>query len=137
MEKITNLLIECFSIFSNFDLGIAFLILESVKNLQVKFKEYNNLNYMDKYKYSKLLYYFFRKIGSNTKFYNLSMEEKSLKMTWNGKYENTNYNESDLGEINYEIKYASLVNDTLYKTDSYDTGEEKQTKDNEDEEFFG
>ena len=136
LEKIINLIITYFSQSQNFDSSLISTILDSVKKLQIAFQEYNNMNYMDKYTHTQNHWlYFFEKIGCNSQFYNLTVNEESLKFYWNGKFENTNYSENDLGEINYEIKYAILVNDTLYKTDPQEE-EQEQEGENEQSLFF-
>jgi len=137
LERLTNLINKFFNQAPNYNYGIVCSILDLLKNLQVKFKEYNNLNYIDKYTHTQNHWlYFFEKIGSNTQFYNLTMEEENLKFYWNGKFENTNFTENDLGEINYEIKYAILVNDTLYKTDPNEQ-EEEIIEENPERQLFG
>lgn len=138
LEKISNLIIQYFPQSHDYDYGLITHILESIKQTQMFFKENNTSNYLDKFTHTQNHWlYFFEKIGSNTQFYDLTVNEESIKFYWNEKFQNTNYNENDLGEINYEIKYAVLVNDSLYKTDNSKDEEEVEINDeSKNNDFF-
>ena len=120
LEKILNLIVKFFMENPGFDSNLVSLLFENIKNLQKFFKENNKDIYINKFAHTQNHWlYFFDKIGCNDQFYNLTMCEETMKLYWNEKFKDTIYNENNLGEINYEIKYASLVEDTLFKGEDY------------------
>src|SRR5690606_8422481 len=58
--------------------------------------------------------FFFNKMNNATYYYNFSVHEDKLRLLWNATFEKTNYFETDLSDVVFELKYYSLFNDAMY-----------------------
>jgi hypothetical protein len=63
-------------------------------------------------------------MNNNSYYYNLTTLEEELRHYWSAKFEKINFFEVDLSDVNFELKYYSLLNDYVYKSESdFDDGE--------------
>ena len=76
-------------------------------------------NFIDKYNHTLDHWlFFFNKMNTNMYYYNLTNQQERYKQIWTDKLEKLNYYEVDLSDINYELKYYSLLNDSMYKSEN-------------------
>ena len=65
-------------------------------------------------------------------YYNLTVHEDDLKHFWSNLFSKNNYFEMDLSDINFDLKYASLLNDPMFKDDNFKSEERNNSLENDD-----
>ena len=121
MDKITvndkkivsNLIKNLGKIFSiQNDLGTV----EKISELGKLFLEGNSSNFLDRNNHTLNHWlFFFNKMNNDTFFYQLTAMEDLLRHFWTAKLKKLNYFDVDLSNLNFDLKYYSLLCDEMYK----------------------
>ena len=65
-------------------------------------------------------------MNNSTYYYKLTSFEDSLRSFWTGRLDKLNYFEVDLANIDFDLKFFSLINDEMYKAcDNQELNEEE------------
>jgi hypothetical protein len=113
----SNFSFNMLNIFTNCNIPERENILNVIQTLSNTLNE--KTNFIDKYNHTLDHWlFFFNKMNTNTYYYNLTSIEEKYKHLWNDRLEKLNYYEVDITDVNFDLKYYSLLNDQMYKIEN-------------------
>jgi hypothetical protein len=98
-------------------------VVEMLNTLLKGFNDLNKSNFLDKFSHTTNHWlYFFNKMNNTSYYYQFTNCEDILRNEWIAKFEKTTFFQVDVSDINFELKYYSLLGDMMYKAED-DFGE--------------